>query len=94
MKRTIDGYVYYIKYSFSPEPILEWNKSPDMGQHDPEWVKVGPHPIEVECPDDFDPRPQQIAALDEKIKEVRAEFTARVTELQEQKNRLLALEMA
>jgi hypothetical protein len=93
MKRTIEGFVYYIKYDFCDTPHLAWNASPDMGKHDPDWVLVGPHSFEVECPDDFDPRPQQVAALDKEIEKTRAKMHARITELQEQKNRLLALEM-
>jgi hypothetical protein len=92
MKQLINGFVYYVKYDFSDEPQLHWNQSATMGNVAPAWVLVGPHNFEVECPDDFDPRPAQIAALDHAIQLTRAEFTARLTELQEQKQRLLAIE--
>jgi hypothetical protein len=94
MKETINGFVYYVKYDFADKPLLHWNDSDKMGEASPDWVLVGPHSFEVECPDDFDPRPAKIAAIDKKMAAVRAELSARITELQEQKNRLLALEMA
>ena len=94
MKQVIKGYVYYIKYDFSETPHLEWSKSSDMGESDPDWALVGPHNFEVECPDDFDPRPQQVAAIDAAINKTRAEFQKRITELQDQRNKLMCLEMA
>jgi hypothetical protein len=94
MKQLMKGYVYYIKYDFAPEPKLQWSASATMGKADPDWVLVGQHDFEVECPDDFDPRPLQVAAIDDKLADLRAEFGKRVAELQEQKNRLLCLEMA
>jgi hypothetical protein len=94
MKETIKGYVYYVKYDFAPKPMLRWNASATLGEASAEWVLIGPHDFDVECPDSFDPRPQQIAAIDSAITKARAEFTARLNELQEQKNKLLCLEMA
>jgi hypothetical protein len=58
------------------------------------FLPVCEHTMEVEIPDDFDPRPAMLASVDKKIEEARAEFTKRLTELQDQRNRLLALEMA
>jgi hypothetical protein len=93
---TIKGWLYWkaaSKYSKSGEPVIAFlpfetkHATPDC------WgVPVREHSIEVEIPDDFDPRPQQIAALDEQIAKTRAEFTARINELQDQKSRLLAIE--
>jgi hypothetical protein len=94
MKATLTGFVYYIKYDFSDKPVLAWHSHDRMGNSDPDWVLVGPHDIVVECPDDFDPRPAKVAAIDAAITQARAEFTKRLNELQEQKNKLLCLEMA
>ena len=49
--------------------------------------------IEVEIPDDFDPRPAQIAALKEKQTKAAAAFHAMNTEIMRQINELQALEM-
>jgi hypothetical protein len=94
MKRLMKGYVYLVQYEDSDKPHLTWASSPTMGKDDPEWVLVGPHDFEITCPDDFDPRPQQLAAIDAKIEQVRAQGTAAVTALLEQRQKLLCLEMA
>ena len=94
---TIKGWLYYkeaSKYSKTGEPTLYFLPfSPSNTTSDAWGIGIREHSIEVEIPDDFDPRPQQIAALDERIKQARAEFTARINELQEQKSRLLAISM-
>lgn len=93
---TIKGWLYYreaSKYSQTGEPdIMSLPFDPKNVTHDTWGVPVREHSIEVDIPDDFDPRPQQIAALDAEIKKTRAEFAARINELQEQKSRLLAIE--
>jgi hypothetical protein len=94
MKQTIKGFVYYIKYDFAEKPSLAWSSTATMGEADPDWTLVGPHDFVIECPDDFDPRPAQLKAIDAKERSIRAEFTALITELQNRKNKLLALEMA
>lgn len=95
-KHTITGWLYFkeaSKYSRTGEPTICFLPfAPHTLTSDAWGVAVREHSIEVEIPDDFDLRPQQIAALDEEIKKTRAEFTARINELQEQKSRLLAIE--
>jgi len=48
--------------------------------------------IEIEVPDDFDPRAQQMAALVEQKQRVMAEYQKTVTEINERINKLQALE--
>ena len=95
-KHTIKGWLYYkaaSKFSKTGEPAIVFLPfDPKYATADMWGVPVREHSIEVEIPDDFDPRPQQVAALDKQIAQVRAEFTARINELQEQKQRLLAIE--
>jgi hypothetical protein len=55
---------------------------------------VREHTIEVDVPDDFDPRPAAVAAIDKQIADKRAELTKEITELMERKNRLLCIENA
>lgn len=55
-------------------------------------VAVQPHTITVEIPADFDPRPSMVKALEAQKEKARAEFAARVVELDRQINELLALE--
>jgi len=48
--------------------------------------------IEIEVPDDFDPRAQQIAALLDEKKRVMAEYQKTVTQINERINKLQAIE--
>lgn len=48
--------------------------------------------IEIEVPDDFDPRAQQIAALEDEKKRVMAEYQKTVTQINERINKLQAIE--
>jgi hypothetical protein len=52
------------------------------------------HSIEVELPDDFDPRAVQVEALKAEQNRIRGEMSARITQLQEQINKLTAIEFA
>ena len=93
----IKGYVYWQQTRNMAKPVFvfdrydrrKWDESSRDGH-----VFIGEQTIEVEVPDDFDPRPQMVASLDAEIAQVRAAMSVRIKELQEQKNRLLALEMA
>jgi hypothetical protein len=49
-------------------------------------------PITLEIPDDFDPRPAQIKALEKKREELNTQFAAAVTELNRQISQLQAIE--
>jgi len=55
-------------------------------------ILVGEIDVEFDIPDDFDPRPSQIAALQAKQKEAAAAFYAMTTELDRQISKLQALE--
>jgi bacillopeptidase F (M6 metalloprotease family) len=48
--------------------------------------------IEIEVPDNFDPRAQQIAALEDQKKRVMAEYQNAVTEINDRISKLQALE--
>ena len=56
-------------------------------------VHISEHSFEVDIPDNFDPRPQMIAALQAEKQKVRAEFARRVAELDDQIGKLQALTM-
>ena len=57
-------------------------------------VFVKEHTTTVEVPDDFDPRPQQVAALEAEKQKARAEFQKRITEIDRQIQSLMAIEGA
>lgn len=92
MKRLIKGFVYQIHHE-GREPYLSWSDNSLMAKISPAWVLVGPHDFTVECPDDFDPRPQQLKAIDEKERELRATFGNAITELAAQRAKILCIEM-
>lgn len=48
--------------------------------------------IEIEVPDDYDPRAQMIEALQEKKRKIMADYQKMVTEINERINNLQALE--
>jgi hypothetical protein len=52
---------------------------------------VGEQEIEIEIPDNYDPRAQQIAALEKQKQNVMAEYQKTVTEITERINKLQAI---
>lgn len=57
-----------------------------------EGIKVKPHTLTVEVPADFDPRPGLVQGLEAKRRQLQAEFTKRVTEIEAEISKLQALE--
>jgi hypothetical protein len=90
MKVTIKGYVTCTQYQWDDKPVFSFYCF-DPTSYDASTVKVMTHEFEVEVPDNFDPRPGQVAALEAKKKEMQAEFSRRVMEIDEKINSLLAI---
>ena len=89
MKVTIKGFINYKNDGWYDGDDYHFNKY-DMSEHG--YVTVMPHEIEVEGPDDFDPRTKQVAALIAEKQKARADFLKRVTEIDRQIQSLLAIE--
>jgi hypothetical protein len=53
---------------------------------------VGEQEIEIEVPDNYDPRAQQIAALEKEKRKVMADYQKKVTEFNDRISKLQALE--
>ena len=89
MKKTLKGFLHYSTstyvtgYEVWPLKIVDSDKLIFVKEID----------VDVEVPDDFDPRPARIAALKEKQKQAAADFHAFTTETMRQINELQALEM-
>jgi hypothetical protein len=89
MKVTITGFI-----NFKPK---EWEganefhfhscKLPDCG-----FVAVMPHTIEVDIPDDFDPRAKQVELLKAEKNRIMGEFQARVTAIERKISELTSIE--
>jgi hypothetical protein len=56
-------------------------------------IYIGPVEVQVEVPESFDMRAAKLKAKQAELTKVRAEFTARITDLTRQINELQALEM-
>ena len=89
MKVTIKGFISYRNDGRNDGSEYRFHQF-DMSEHG--YVTVMPHEIAVEVPDDFDPRPHQVAAFIAEKQKARAEFQARVTEIDRQIQSLLAIE--
>ena len=94
MKVTVKGFVFWKKdyrekgvFELLPWDCREWD---EIGRNGRVFVKE--HTTEVEIPDDFDPRPHQVAAFIAEKQKARADFLKRVTEIDRQIQSLLAIE--
>jgi hypothetical protein len=90
MKVKTTVHIYYCKFDWDAESkfeVLSFKVDDDNYR-----TYVGEQEIEIEVPDDYDPRAQQIAALEKRRQEVMAEYQKTVTEINERINKLQALE--
>jgi hypothetical protein len=90
MKITIKGYVTCTQYTWDDKPTYSFYGFDPTG-YDSSTVKVMEHEFEVEVPDNFDPRPGQVAALEAKKEEMRADFAKRVKDIDDKINSLMAI---
>lgn len=90
MKIKLTAHIYYAQYS--------WEQ---MGQYQIIYVKleddehrtyIGEQEVEIEVPDDYDPRAQKIAALMKKKQKIMADYQRTVTEINDRISNLQALE--
>ena len=92
MKKTLKGFLHFSTDGWSYGEIVfygcDMSKSESMA-----CIMIKPLEIEVDIPDDFDPRPAQIKALQAKQTKAAADFHAMNTEIMRQINELQALEM-
>ena len=94
MKKVIKGFIHYRNnYSSDrdgPYTFLSYDLT--GSEYANGRVMVQPHEFEIEVPDNFDPRPQQVQALEQEKQKARAEFAARITEIERQISELTCLE--
>jgi hypothetical protein len=90
MKIKTIAHIHYLKYDFEVNgryEVLSFKASDDSFR-----TYVGEQEIEIEVPDDYDPRGQKITALEKQKQNVMAEYQKTVTEINERINKLQALE--
>jgi hypothetical protein len=89
---TIEGAIYFdtdtVKYGYGEK----YKFFSGIEEAFSTYVPVQPHTFTVDIPDDFDPRPAMVTALEAKREKLHADFAAAVTEINAQINSLLALE--
>jgi hypothetical protein len=90
MKIKIKTHIYYNKYSW--EDKGEFEVFSFKFEDDNHRTHVCDQEIEVDVPDDYDPRAQQVAALEKKKQKVMAEFQKTVDGINDQISKLQALE--
>ena len=91
-KHIVKGYVTFQQSRYSKVPEIGFQMYEPSAEYSPDKVVVVERSIEVEVPDNFDPRPQQVATLREKKKLMEAQFAASVKQINDQINSLLAIE--
>ena len=90
MKVKIKAHIHYSKWDF--EEKGEFVIFPCKLEDDRQRTYVGEQEIEVEIPDNYDPRAQQIAALEKQKQKVMADYQKTVTEINDRISNLQALE--
>jgi len=90
MKIKLTANVHFCKYSWEDKGVFELF-SVKLGDTDYRTF-VREQEIEIEVPDNYDPRVQQIAALEKQKQKVMADFHKSVAEINEHISNLMALE--
>ena len=90
MKILTTIHVHYQKHSWETEGkfIVFYIQLDDTQDR----TYVGPQEIEIEVPDSYDPRAQQVAALEALKQKVMADYQKMVTDINEKISKLQALE--
>lgn len=90
MKVKTTVYIHYSQYSW--EERGEYNVFSCKLDDSEHRTYVGEQEVEIEVPDDYDPRAQKIAALEKQKLKVMAEYQKMVTDINERISKLQALE--
>ena len=92
MKIKTTAHVHYQKYAWQEKG--EYRLASFKLDDSAERTYVSEQEIEIDIPEDYDPRAQQIAALEALKQKVMADYHKSVTEINDRINKLLALEAA
>lgn len=90
MKLKLTAFLHFRKYAWQKDGEYQifYARLPD----DDTLSYVCEQEVEIEVPDNYDPRAQQISALEEKKLEVMAHYQKTVTDINERISKLQALE--
>ena len=90
MKVKVKAYVHYLKYAWEDKgefEVLSFKADDDNHR-----TYVCEQAVEVEVPDNYDPRAQKVAALEKQKQKVMADYQKTVTEINDRISKLQALE--
>ncbi len=90
MKVKTIAHIHYSKYPWDDEGRFEVFSF--KADDDSYRTYIGAQEIEIDVPNDYDPRAQQIAALEKQKQKVMADYQKTVTEINDRINKLQALE--
>jgi len=90
MKKAITVHIYHSQYSWETTPRFQvYSVKMDDCEH---MTYMNSQEVEISVPDDYDPRPAQIAALEKQKVKVMADFQKTVNQINERISKLQALE--
>lgn len=90
MKIKVTAHIHYSKYHWEDNAeYVIYSFKVDGSSH---MTYVGEQEIEVDIPDNYDPRNQQIAALNAQKEKLNKEFSESVMKINKQINSLMAIE--
>ena len=92
MKIKTTAHIHYQKYAWQEQG--EYRLASFKLDDSAERTYVSEQEIEIDIPEDYDPRAQQVAALEALKQKVMADYHKSVTEINDRINKLLALEAA
>lgn len=93
MKVTINGFITYEKSAYMDKARIGWCDFRPSSNIWPDLVVVGEQSIEVDVPENFDPRPELIAGLKKKEQQARTDFENLLTDIQRQISQYEAISM-
>ena len=90
MKVKVTVHIFYSKYHWKEkgEYLVFYAKVDD----DDSRTYVGEQEIEIEVPDNYDPRAQKVAALEKQKQKVMSDYQRRVDQINERISKLQAIE--
>jgi hypothetical protein len=89
MKIKTTVHIHYLKYDFEVNgryEVLSFKANEDSFR-----THVGEQEIEIEVPEDYDPRAQQISVLEKQKQKVMADYQNTVTEIDNRISKLQAI---
>jgi hypothetical protein len=92
MKIKLTAHIHYNKYQWEDEGQYQiWFAKMDDAEHR---TYVGEQEVEIDVPDNYDPRAQQIAALESHKQKVMADYCKTVNEINDRISKLQAIEFS